>query len=102
MQKTMMNNKITTVLFDLDGTLLDTAPDLATALNIVLKQHNRPTLPFAKIRPLSSLGSKGLLGLGFQIDETHAEYKIIREQFLQAYHQHINDETEIFPGWNPY
>lgn len=93
-----MINKINTILFDLDGTLLDTAPDLATALNIVLQQNNRPTLPFAKIRSYSSTGTRGLLNLGFQITETNPEYKNLREQFLQAYHQHLNDETKIFPG----
>lgn len=93
-----MKTNLTTVLFDLDGTLLDTAPDLATALNTVLTNHQRPKLPFETIRPYSSMGTRGLLKLGFQIDEAHAEYKELREQFLQAYHHHIFDETSIFPG----
>lgn len=93
-----MSNKISTVLFDLDGTFLDTAPDLATALNIVLKQHNRKTLPFEKIRSFSSTGTRGLLGLGFHIDENHPQYPQLRAQFLHAYHQHLFDETQLFPG----
>jgi phosphoglycolate phosphatase len=93
-----MINKINTVLFDLDGTLLDTAPDLATALNIVLQQNSRPTLSFAKIRSYSSTGTRGLLNLGFQITEDDPKYTNLREQFLHAYHQHLNDGTKIFPG----
>jgi 2-phosphoglycolate phosphatase len=89
---------IKTVLFDLDGTLLDTAPDLAIALNIVLQQNARKPLPFDVIRPLSSTGTRGLLGLGFQITEEAAEYPQLREQFLNAYHDHITDQTKIFEG----
>lgn len=93
-----MAAKISTILFDLDGTLLDTAPDLATALNVVLQEYNRPALPFTTIRPLSSTGSKGLLGLGFQIDEAHADYQLLRTKFLNAYHNHLFDATAVFPG----
>lgn len=89
---------IATVLFDLDGTLLDTAPDLATALNVVLQKHRREPLPFKKIRPYSSTGTRGLLGLGFQITEEDPRYPDLREQFLSAYHQHLFDQTKVFPG----
>lgn len=91
-------NKITTVLLDLDGTLLDTAPDLGAALNNVLELHHRQPLPLTKIRPFSSTGTRGLLHLGFQIEETDPQYPKLREQFLQAYHKHLNDRTSIFPG----
>lgn len=94
----MLMKKITTLLFDLDGTLLDTAPDLAKALNVVLENHQRQPLPFTKIRPYSSTGTRGLLGLGFQIKETDPGYANLREQFLAAYHEHLFDGTSIFPG----
>lgn len=93
-----MANKISAVLFDLDGTLLDTAPDLALALNIVLEKHRFPTLPFHEIRPLASTGTRGLLNLGFGIEETDPKYSLLREQFLHVYHDHIKDGTQIFPG----
>jgi phosphoglycolate phosphatase len=93
-----MNNIISTVLFDLDGTLLDTAPDLAKALNIVLQQHNRSSLEFDMIRPYSSTGTRGLLHLGFGIEESHPQFSTLREQFLLAYHDHLYDETKLFPG----
>lgn len=94
----MTQTKLDTILFDLDGTLLDTAPDLATALNVVLERHQRPTLSDETIRPYASAGTRGLLGLGFQISEDAAEYGELREQFLQAYHDHIKDRTAVFPG----
>ncbi|HQR61050.1 MAG TPA: HAD hydrolase-like protein, partial [Methylophilaceae bacterium] len=58
-----MNSR--TVLFDLDGTLVDTAPDLALALNMQRERHGLPPLPLETIRPYASHGSRGLLGVGF-------------------------------------
>ena len=89
---------LSTVLFDMDGTLLDTAPDLAAALNRVLKNHRRPTQPFTKIRPLASSGSKGLLAFGFGIDNTHPNYSQLREEFLTHYDQCLTSDTQLFAG----
>jgi 2-phosphoglycolate phosphatase len=86
------------VLFDLDGTLLDTAPDLATALNIVLQQQGRTPLPLSQIRPWCSEGSKGLLKLGFDINDQHPNFPQLRSDFLHAYQQHIHENTVIFSG----
>lgn len=93
-----MKPKFKTVLFDLDGTLLDTAPDLAIALNVVLQNHHCKLLPFEIIRPYASTGTRGLLNLGFAIDEKNPRYEQLRQQFLDAYHQHLYDKTSIFPG----
>lgn len=93
-----MSHTISAVLFDLDGTLLDTAPDLALALNIVLEKHNYPKVPFTKIRPIASTGTRGLLQLGFGIDENDPRYPLLREQFLNAYHEHLYDRTTVFNG----
>jgi len=87
-----------TILFDLDGTLLDTAPDLANALNTVLAANQRPILPLAQIRPVASHGGKGLIKLGFGIDETHSEYSELRQELLRCYQQNLCDETKLFPG----
>ena len=92
-----MKPNLTGVLLDLDGTLLDTAPDLAAALNNVLQQQARPTLSLQQIRPWCSEGSKGLLKLGFDIDEQHRSFPQLRRDFLLAYQQHIAESTVIFP-----
>lgn len=90
--------KLTTVLFDLDGTLLDTAPDLAYALNQVAQNEGLNPLPLNEIRPVASNGSRGLLGLMFDIDETHLDYPRLREDFIHAYHEHLCIGTKVFTG----
>ena len=92
-------NKITlkSVLFDLDGTLLDTAPDLAFALNYLLAKNQRSPLPFNLIRPQAGHGGKGLIKLGFAIDETHSEFIPLWEELLTIYSQHIAVNTVLFP-----
>lgn len=93
-----MTQKHPIVLFDLDGTLLDTAPDLAYALNTVLENHGRPALPYASIRPVASHGTKGLLQLGFNIDETDQNFINLRDEILAVYAQHLSDQTKVFAG----
>lgn len=97
-EKTPMNRRIDTVLFDLDGTLLDTAPDLANALNAVLLDNGREPLPFARIRPVVSHGGAALIHLGFGIAPEHSDYASLREQLLAHYLAHIADETRLFAG----
>jgi N-acetyl-D-muramate 6-phosphate phosphatase len=86
------------LLFDLDGTLADTAPDLAAALNHVLLQENHQTLPLTTIRQVASDGARGLLQLGFGIDEQHADFQRLRTDFLTYYATHIADHTTLFSG----
>ncbi|HHJ17396.1 MAG TPA: phosphoglycolate phosphatase [Gammaproteobacteria bacterium] len=93
-----MSRHINTVLFDLDGTLLDTAPDLANALNAVLVQNDRTALPFEKIRPVVSHGGRALIELGFGLSPAHPEFEPLRKQLLDYYQAHIADETRLFPG----
>jgi len=90
--------KLTTIFFDLDGTLIDTAPDLAKALNQLLANYQRPTLEFAKIRPFASSGSKGLLKLGFNIEPDHPDFPQLRQEFLALYDDFITDQTVLFDG----
>ncbi len=89
---------IKTVLFDLDGTLADTAPDLANALNAVLEANGREPLPFAAIRPAVSHGGMALIRLGFGIEPEHPDFEPLRRQLLEHYAAHIADETRLFPG----
>lgn len=88
---------INTVLFDLDGTLLDTAPDMAHALNTMRNRHGMPDLEFDLIRPLVGYGSKALLQLGFNVDESHREYAALLEEFFTAYQENLATSTALFP-----
>lgn len=89
---------IRTVLFDLDGTLADTAPDLGYALNAVLAEHGRPTLPDDRIRPVASHGAAALLELGFGIQRDDPHFAPLRERFLEIYRANLTRATRLFPG----
>ena len=89
---------IKTVLFDLDGTLADTAPDLAYALNQVLIEQGREPLPFETIRPVVSNGGVALTRLGFDIDSEHPDFPPLYQRLLDIYRGNIARETTLFPG----
>lgn len=93
-----MGNTVRHVLFDLDGTLVDTAPDLAWALNRTLVQRGRAPLPFKKIRPSVSLGGVALVKLGFELDETDPEFTPVRNEFLAIYRDNLATHSRLFPG----
>lgn len=86
------------ILFDLDGTLVDTAPDLAFALNTLLEQQGLPALAYDTIRPVASNGSPGLLFLGFGISPDHKEYPMLQQRFIKLYQDNITRETALFEG----
>ena len=88
------------VLFDLDGTLADTAQDLGAALNRLLQEHGKSPLPYASIRPVASHGARGLINLGFGIDRDHPEFESLRQRFLDYYDTSFADLTTIFDGIN--
>jgi N-acetyl-D-muramate 6-phosphate phosphatase len=89
---------IRAVLFDLDGTLADTAPDLGYAINHMRKARNLPPLPPSTMRPVTSLGARGLLDAGFGIGPEHSDYAAMREEFLVLYEKNICRQTALFPG----
>jgi len=86
------------VLFDLDGTFADTAPDLGAALNHVLKLHNLPPLPLEITRLQASHGSAGLIKLGFNVEPDSAKFPALRDAFLAHYSANICIHTTLFPG----
>ena len=86
------------VLFDLDGTLADTAPDLCGTVNILLTEEGRPQQPFASLRPHTSQGVRGLLGQGFGIDSAHHEYERLAARFLEIYAGQLCDLSRLFDG----
>lgn len=89
---------IRAVLFDLDGTLADTAPDLALSLNLLRREQGLPALSLAQIRPEVSHGSTALLRLGFGLEAGQPEYAPLRERLLEIYLNHLDCETRLFPG----
>lgn len=89
---------LSAVLFDLDGTLLDTAPDLCHALNQVLVRHGKKPVTLEKVRQVASYGSPGLLKLAFGIEPSDPEYFDLRQQFWDEYMQHLAVDTVPYPG----
>ena len=90
--------RLRSVLFDLDGTLLDTAPDLAAALNHVLVTNGRDALPFETIRPWVSHGGLVLIKNGFNIEQNAPQFDELRQQLLQYYHNNLSVHTRLFSG----
>lgn len=86
------------VLFDLDGTLADTAPDLARALNRVRAAHHLAPMPVAVTRPYTSSGARGLLKIGFGLEPEDERYEALKLQFLDFYAAGICVDTRLFDG----
>jgi phosphoglycolate phosphatase len=86
------------VLFDLDGTLADTAPDLGGALNRLLHEEGSSPLPLDQLRPLASAGGRGLIGAGFGVTADDARYPDLLRRFLDHYERDICIHTRLFPG----
>ncbi len=93
-----MNRTIRTVLFDLDGTLADTAPDMAAALNRLRGEQGLAPLPYEAIRPVVSHGAKALVELGFGIGADDARFEPLRTRFLEIYAANLCEGTRLFPG----
>lgn len=89
---------IKTVLFDLDGTLIDTAPDMAAALDQLCREEDQLLLPFDKVRPVVSDGSVALVKLAFGhgLEEERLEY--LKTRYLDIYKQNIATHSKLFEG----
>lgn len=93
-----MKNGIETVLFDLDGTLVDTAPDMGFALNALLREHDRAPLAAEVIRPWVSHGSRGLIFLGFGEQPDGARFEEYKTRFLALYESRVCVDSRLFDG----
>ena len=92
-----MDRRIDTVLFDLDGTLLDTHRDLCAAVNVVLESRGRPALPDEVLRPLVSRGAMVMVSVAFQCPPDSDLAMQYRLEMLEAYEHRIARYTELFP-----
>ena len=92
---------IQAILFDLDGTLADTAPSLGNALNTLLQKRGYPQKPQAQIRPHASHGSTALIQFGAGIPLTHPDFPQWRADYLAEYEQCFDRDTTLFPEINP-
>jgi len=86
------------ILFDLDGTLVDTAPDLGYALNLQRERHGLVPMPMEAIRPFASHGSKGLLNIGFGLTPENENFEAMRVEYLDLYDQVFRRSPMLFDG----
>lgn len=86
------------VLFDLDGTLIDTAPDLLLAVNHVLNHHHKPSITIEKIRPFISLGSSAILAEALNIKRDDPRLLELRQQLFNAYQPVLAKHSRLYPG----
>ena len=91
-------NDILAVLFDLDGTLVDSAPELGAAADKMRTDRGMPSLPSALYRPLAGAGARGMLGVAFGITPEAAEFDVLREEFYVNYETRMLTGTPIFDG----
>jgi 2-phosphoglycolate phosphatase len=86
------------ILFDLDGTLADTAPDLAAAINLLRHVRGLEPTPYQQLRPVASAGARGLIGAAFGLKPDEEGYEELRVAFLKNYAAAIAVETTLFDG----
>jgi N-acetyl-D-muramate 6-phosphate phosphatase len=89
------------VLFDLDGTLIDSAPDLAGAGNDMRVARGLPPRPLAHFRPMVGAGARGMVGRALDVGPDDPAFPALRDEFLQRYEQRMTRETAVFPAMLP-
>lgn len=90
-------SSIKAVLFDLDGTLLDTALDMMAAINVLRAEENRPALTYAEVRPQVSHGANALVKLAFGVLSA-PEHELLRKRLLDIYRRQLSRHTCLFEG----
>lgn len=86
------------VLFDLDGTLIDSAPDLGAAADQLRIDRGLPSLPLELYRPVAGAGARGMLGVAFGMTPEHRDFPAMREEFFSAYERRLTVLTRTFDG----
>ena len=88
----------TVFLFDLDGTLVDSAPDLAGAANRLRAEHGLPPLPYEDLRPMVGSGARGMVGVAFGVRPGDSRFEQLRDAFLDRYETGLLERTRPFDG----
>lgn len=93
-----MRFDVRAVLFDLDGTLIDSAPDLGAAADRMRTDRGLPSLPLADYRPMAGAGARGMLGVAFGMTPDHPDFDVLREEFFRNYEVRMTELTRAFDG----
>lgn len=93
-----MNTDFDLILFDLDGTLIDSAPDLGAAADKMRTDRGLPSLPLAQYRPMAGAGARGMIGVAFGVSQQHAEFESLKEEFFANYEACMTLRTYAFEG----
>jgi N-acetyl-D-muramate 6-phosphate phosphatase len=93
-----MFREVQAVLFDLDGTLIDSAPDLGAAADRMRTDRGLPSLALDRYRPMAGAGARGMLGVAFGMTPDHPEFPGLREEFFRNYESRMTQLTRVFDG----
>jgi len=93
-----MFEQVHAVLFDLDGTLIDSAPDLGAAADKMRTDRGLPSLPLSHYRHMAGAGARGMLGLAFDMRPEHPDYEQYKEEFFVNYENCMTERTVVFDG----
>lgn len=93
--------RVDAVLFDLDGTLIDSAPDLAGAANDLRQLHGLAPMPYAQLRPMVGTGARGMVGQAFGVKPGEAGFEALRDAFLARYAERLLQDTVVFADIEP-
>ncbi|WP_457280063.1 phosphoglycolate phosphatase [Polaromonas sp. P5_D5] len=93
-----MFNNIAAVLFDLDGTLIDSAPDLGAAADKMRTDRGLESLPLALYRPMAGAGARGMIAIAFGLTPDDARFADLREEFFRNYESRMTENTSVFDG----
>jgi N-acetyl-D-muramate 6-phosphate phosphatase len=91
-----MFHNVEAVLFDLDGTLIDSAPDLGAAVDKMRLVRGLPSLPLEHYRPMAGAGARGMIGLAFGMTPEHPDFDAMKEEFFVNYENCMTERTRIF------